>query len=965
MATNSVTRRVAQKEIRLFFSSPVAWLFLATFAAATLFIFFWVESFFARNIADIRPLFEWMPILLIFLCSALTMRMWSEERHSGTLEHVLTQPASLWLFVMGKFRACFTLLLLALISTLPLPIMVDLIANLDWGPVIGGYIATILLGATYLAIGLFVSARTDNSIVSMIGTVTLCAVLYLLGSATFTGFFADRTGEILRLLGSGARFESITHGIIDLRDLFYYISLCAAFLALNVFVLERKRWASRKTSTPRQRHWRAATLLLLANLVLANVWLSQFTGLRLDLTENKLFSISQPTRNALQELQEPLLIRGYFSSKTHPLLAPLVPQLRDLLKEYALAGKGKVQVEFVDPAQNPELEQEANERYGITATPFQIADRHQSSLVNGYFNVLVRYGNEHQSLNFTDLIEVRSAPNAPAEVLLRNPEYDITQAIRKVLADYRSGGNLFEGIDKPVEFIGYVSGDALLPEQLLAYKNAIIPQLELAARNSQGKFSVRFIEPEARDGKVAAQIAEQWGFKPMVIAPGDSRRFFFYLTLADAQQVVQLPTENFDPNAFRLLLDAGLKRFASGFTRIVALSTPTVDPQVAQYKLGAPTFTNLENAIGRDYSIRPEDLSDGGVAPEADILAVVAPQALDEKSVFAIDQFLMRGGTVVLATSPFTTELGGGELRLQNWDSGLQQWLQHNGLQIHDTLVLDKQNASFPAPINRKSGDYEFRDVQLIDYPYFIDLRPPGLAPHHAVTGNLPQVTMAWASPITVTPAEGRRITVLLKSSTDSWLSDSADIMPSVDANGLSNFRPPADADANENSESPPLLDERTLGVVVQGRFNSFFADRENPLAMARQGAGMTPQPASTATGLLQRSPESARIVLYASNDFMDDQILNSIVMASGTQYLGPLELFMNTLDWALQDEELLGIRSRAHFNRTLPPMERKAQLLLEYGIYGFALLWLLALALTSWLRLVLHRRHYARGLAL
>jgi len=951
MATNSVTRRVAQKEIRLFFSSPVAWLFLATFAAATLFIFFWVEAFFARNIADIRPLFEWMPILLIFLCAALTMRMWSEERHSGTLEHVLTQPAGLWHFVMGKFWACFTLLLLALISTLPLPITVALIANLDWGPVIGGYVATVLLGATYLAIGLFVSARTDNPIVSMIGTVALCAALYLLGSATFTGFFDDRTGEILRLLGSGARFESITRGIIDLRDLFYYISLSAAFLALNVYILERERWARGKTSTPRQRHWRAATLLLLGNLALANVWLGQTTALRLDLTESKLFTISQPTQNALRELQEPLLIRGYFSRKTHPLLAPLVPQLRDLLKEYELAGKGKVQVEFVDPAEDPELEQEANERYGITATPFQIADRHQSSLVNGYFNLLVRYGSEHQSLGFADLIEVRSAPNAPAEVVLRNPEYDITQAIRKVLSDYRSGGDLFEGIKEPVEFIGYVSGDALLPEQLLAYKKAIIPQLELAARSSQGKFSMRFIEPEARAGAVAAQIAEQWGFKPMVASEQDSRKFFFYLTLADAQQVVQLPTENFDPAGFRLLLDAGLKRFAPGLTKIVALSLPHVDPQMAQYKLGGPTFANLEKAITRDYSIRSEDLSDGGVTPEADILAVVAPRELDEKSVFAIDQFLMRGGTVVLATSPFTAEFGAGQLRLQDWDSNLQQWLVHNGLEIQETLVLDKQNASFPAPINRQSGDYEFRDVQMIDYPYFIDLRPPGLAPEHAVTANLPQVTMAWTSPIAVKPADGKRFTVVLKSSADSWLSDSMDIMPSVDASGHSNFQPPsaADADTEDPAGSPPLLAARNLGVVVQGRFNSFFADKDSPLT----------------TGLLQRSPESARIVLYASNDFMDDQILNSIVTASGTQYLGPLELFMHTLDWALQDEQLLDIRSRAHFNRTLPPMDLRAQLLLEYFNYGVALLWLLVLALISWLRVILRRRHYARGLSL
>lgn len=962
MATNSVARRVAQKEIGLFFSSPVAWLFLASFAAVTLFLFFWVESFFARNIADIRPLFEWMPILLIFLCAAVTMRMWSEERRSGTLEQVLTQPISLWHFVIGKFLACFTLLLLALISTLPLPITVALLANLDWGPVIGGYIAATLLGATYLAIGLFVSARTNNSIVSMIGTVALCAILYLLGSATLTGFFDDRTGEILRLLGSGARFESITRGVIDVRDLFYYISLSAGFLVMNVYVLESERWAN-NTSSNRHRYWRAITALLLGNLVVANVWLGQLPNLRMDMTEGRLFSISQSTNDFLDELQEPLLIRGYFSSKTHPLLAPLVPQLRDLLQEYGLAGQGRVRVEFIDPADFPEMEQEANDRYGISARPFQVGDRHQSSLVNAYFNVLVRYGSEHQSLGFADLIEVRTAPNAPAEVLLRNPEYDITHAIKKVLFDYRMGGNLFDGIENPVEFIGYVSADPLLPEALRAYKKAIIPQLELAARNSQGKFSVRFIEPEARNAAVASSISEEWGFKPMVTSPGDTEQFFFYLTLADSRQVVQLPTENFNPTAFRLLLDAGLKRFAPGFTKIVALSVPHVDPQMAQFQMGGPTFSTLEGMITKDYSIRLEDLSDGGVSPEADILAVVAPHKLDDQSIFAIDQFLMRGGTVILVTSPFTAEFSGGQLRLQDWDSGLQRWLQHNGINIRKTLVLDEQNASFHAPVTRQSGDHEFRDIQILDYPYFVDLRTPGLATKHAVTENLPQVTMAWASPISVAPSSDKRTTTLLRSSNQSWLSNSMDITPTVDANGLRNLSPPSPD--NSAADSLPITASRNLGVVVEGRFESFFADGDFPHHVTKSAGHERPLPVASARGLLKRAPESARIVLYASNDFMDDQILNSIVAASGTQYLGPLELFMNTLDWALQDEQLLEIRSRGHFNRTLPPMERRGQLIIEYFNYGLALLWLLALALISWVKIILQRRHYARGLSL
>ncbi|MCB1702189.1 MAG: Gldg family protein [Halioglobus sp.] len=970
IARDHVTRRVAQKEVLLFFSSPVAWLFLACFTAVTCFVFFWVESFFARNIADVRPLFEWMPILLIFLCSALTMRMWSEERRTGTIEHILTQPASLWRFVLGKFRACFSLLLLALISTLPLPITVALMADLDWGPVAAGYLATCLLGATYLSAGLFVSSRTDNPIVSLIGSVALCGLLYLLGSATLTGFFDSRSAETLRLLGSGARFESITRGVLDLRDLCYYLSLSVAFLALNVYSLETLRW-SRAVGSSRHRHWRAVTVLLLVNLLLVNIWLAPLDRLRTDLTEGRLYSISEPTDHFLEQLREPLVIRGYFSAKTHPLLAPLVPQLRDLLQEYAVAGAGKVRVEIIDPAENPEREQEANERFGIHATPFQVADRYQATLVNSYFNILVQYGDEHQTLGFKDLIEVRTTANATADVLLRNPEYDITRAIKNVLYNYQMGGSLFERIEQPVELIAYVSADAALPEPLLAYKNSIKAQLEPIAAKSGGKFSVRFIEPESRGGAVARQIADEWGFRPMVTALDQEQKFYFYLTLADSHQVVQLPTEDFDPTSFRTMLDAGLKRFASGFTRTVALAVPEVNDQMARYNIGGPTFNNLEDAITRDYSIRLEDLADGAVAPDADILAVIAPHRLQPGAVFAIDQFLMRGGTVIVASSPYTVELSEGELRLQDWDSGLQDWLDHNGLQVGDALVMDEQSSAFPAPIIRNSGGFQFRDVQMLDYPYFIDLRADGLSDKHGITANLPQLTMAWASPITVQRKDGLQLTTLLNSSPRSWLSTGVDIMPGHGPDPDPNPAQSIADDAQRSAGSPtdsgtghssPIeekdFDRHKLGVLLQGRFDSYFSEppeRDN-------GDGIQP-PASA--GMLQRSPESARIVLYSSNDFMDDQILGAQVMASGTQYLGPVELLLNTLDWALQDDELLEIRSRAHFNRTLPPMERQGQAIIEYLNYGLGVLWLAVLALVHWLRKRLRKRRYIRELAL
>lgn len=944
-------RRITRKELQLFFGSPVAWLFLASFAALTLFIFFWVESWFARNIADIRPLFEWMPVLLIFLASALTMRTWSEEHRSGTLEHVLTQPVSLWRFVSAKFLACFALLTLALAATIPLPLTAHLLADVDWGPVGAGYLATCLLGATYISAGLLISARTDNPIVSLTGSIAICGLLYLVGSDFFTGFFDTGTAELLRKLGTGARFESISRGMLDSRDILYYLSLTAVFLTLNVYTLEKVRWAH-SAATERHRYWRTGTALLVGNLILANIWLDRVQVPRIDLTEGRLYSISTPTRQVLNRLQEPLLIRGYFSNRTHPLLAPLVPELRDLIREYALATERPVKIEFIDPAENADMEREANERFGIHPTPFQVSDRHQATLVNSYFQVLVQYGNQHQVLGFTDLVELRSGVAGRSEAVLRNPEYDLTRAIREAAQSYRAGGNLFTELDRPVEFIGYISSEDRLPGPLLAYRDAIEPQLQELVGQSAGRFSFRFIEPEQNGGELALQIEEQWGFKPMVTALDDTREFYFYLTLADAHQVVQLSTQDFDPEAFRQSLETGLKRFVNDITRTVSLAVPPVNEHLAQQHLGPPTFINLERAIARDYSIRMERLSDGSVDPEADILAVVAPQRLDEASIYAIDQFLMRGGTLVLATSPFSAEISGGRIRMQEWDSGLQSWLAHHGIDIERSLVLDPGGAPFPTPLMRKSGEHEFHDVQVMNYPYLVDIRDDGLATDHPITRGLPQVSMAWSSPLRIERGANRRVTSLLRSSEDSWTSRSLEVMPVIDDNGMRTF---PDATAPRVSSD--------VGVTIQGRFESFFADRDIPVSSSE--AGSVPGYSHSATTRLDYSPESARIVLFASNDFMDDQILNAAMMASGTRFLGPLELLMSTIDWALSDDQLLQIRYSGHFNRTLPSMSSDLQRQIEYLNYALAIAWLLGLALFSRLLGAIRRRRYRRRLAL
>lgn len=235
-------RSIAGRELRSYFHSPIAYVFLLAFVGTALFTFFNVHAFFARGQADLRALFGAIPFLMLLLVPALTMRLWAEEEKQGTIEILLTLPAKDHELVAGKFLASWALLGVGLLLTLPLPITVASLGNLDWGPVWGGYIGALLLGAAYLAVGQFVSAMTENQILAFILALVVCMSMYGVGTDAFLGLFADRTAAVLRSLGTGSRFESIGRGVIDLRDLTYYGSITAFFLALSVSALRAKRW---------------------------------------------------------------------------------------------------------------------------------------------------------------------------------------------------------------------------------------------------------------------------------------------------------------------------------------------------------------------------------------------------------------------------------------------------------------------------------------------------------------------------------------------------------------------------------------------------------------------------------------------------------------------------------------------------------------------------------------------------
>jgi ABC-2 type transport system permease protein len=934
---------ITRKELGIYFSSPMALIFVGAFLAVTLFSFFWVDTFFARGIADVRPLFKWMPLLLIFLVAALTMRQWSEEQRAGTLEVLLTLPIAHIQLILGKFLAVLGLVAVALALTLILPISVSILGNLDWGPVIGGYLAAFLLASCYAAIGLFVSSRTDNQIVALISTVLICGAFYLIGSQTIAGFLPDRIAGILQAMGTGSRFESIQRGVIDLRDLLYYLSLTLIFLTLNSTSLDMKRWSTGEHTLAQRREATLGTSLIVLNLIIVNVWITPLRSLRLDLTQQKLYSLSATTRDLLSNLQEPLLIRGYFSERTHPLLAPLVPQIEDMLNEYQIAAQGKIDLEFLDPVQDPEKEAEANQVYGIRPSPFQVTDRYEASVINSYFDILIRYGDQSMVLDYGDLIEVEQQRDGGLDVRLQNLEYDLTRSIKKVVYGFQSIDAVLASLSEPVHLTLFATPDTI-PESLQDVATTIGKVADEIQSKSQGKFIYEVIDPDQPGAAVTSQdLYDLYGLRPIAASLFSEEGYFLDMVLqvGDQDQLLY-PSGDLGEADIRSTIEAALKRASTGFLKVVGLWTPPAVPTqdiYGQTQEPLSSWDMVAEQLRQEYEVRSIDLSSGQVPFDIDVLVLIAPQGFTDVERYAIDQYLMRGGAVIAAAGNYGIQIDPltGGLGVSLLEDGIGEMLASYGLTVENALVMDTQNEPFPVPVYRQVGNVTVQEIQLINYPFFVDVRSDGMDSQNPIVTDLNAVTMNWASPVRADEEKNadRDVVQLLQSTTDSWSKLTTNIQPDFDMYPDLGF-------AQGESDGP-----YPLAFAVQGRFDSYFQGQPSPL----DTEGTAEDPASSdqtqsTVGTIDVSPDTARLVVIGSAEFVDDVVLNLSSRDSSERYLNSLRFLQNAVDWGVEDLDLLSIRSRGTQTHILEPMEVGEQRLWEEINYGAALLGLIAIGM-------------------
>ena len=243
----NATAVIFKRELAGYFATPVAYVFIVIFLLLCGIFSFYLGNFFERGQADLRAFFIFQPWLYLFLIPAIGMRLWSEERKTGTIELLLSLPISLAAPVLGKFLAAWAFTAIALALTFPMWITVAYLGDPDHGVIFAGYIGSLLMAGGYLAITACISAITKNQVIAFVVAVMICFLFTVSGAPMVLDFFAAWTPKpVLDAISSFSfiiHFNAIVDGVIDLRDIVYFASLIAFWLFANAVVVDTKRAA--------------------------------------------------------------------------------------------------------------------------------------------------------------------------------------------------------------------------------------------------------------------------------------------------------------------------------------------------------------------------------------------------------------------------------------------------------------------------------------------------------------------------------------------------------------------------------------------------------------------------------------------------------------------------------------------------------------------------------------------------
>jgi ABC-2 type transport system permease protein len=238
---------IFRRELAAYFATPLAYIFIIIFLVLAGTLTFFVGGFMERDQADLQAFFNFHPWLYLFLVPALSMRLWAEERRTGSIELLLTMPITMTQAVLGKYLAAWVFTGIALLFTAPIWLTVNYLGDPDNGVIVASYLASFLMAGAFMAIGSMISASTKNQVIAFVLTTTVCFVLTLTGSPIVIEFFANWAPpmliDMINGLGFLSHFQAIQRGVIDVRDIVYFASIIGLALYANALILDLEKAA--------------------------------------------------------------------------------------------------------------------------------------------------------------------------------------------------------------------------------------------------------------------------------------------------------------------------------------------------------------------------------------------------------------------------------------------------------------------------------------------------------------------------------------------------------------------------------------------------------------------------------------------------------------------------------------------------------------------------------------------------
>jgi ABC-type uncharacterized transport system involved in gliding motility auxiliary subunit/ABC-type transport system involved in multi-copper enzyme maturation permease subunit len=385
--------KVVKKELRSYLNSPAYYIVAMVFLLLWEFLFF--RSAFLVGEASLRGMYSLFPWLMLILVPAVTMATIAKEREDSTMEWVLTQPISDLEFVSGKFLGSVAFLSLTLVFILPLAISFSIFGDFDWGIFAGQLLGSIFFAAAFSSLGIFISSVITSQIAALLVSAGAGFILVISGMEFFTMSLPRTVATISERLSLNAHMGSIARGVLDTRDVWYFLSFITVFICLTYLQMLKARFGNRKSM---YRSFQFGVALLVGIAILTNIIGSRFSR-RLDLTQGKIYTLSGSTKNILSNLDDLVTITFYASDKLPVQYSSIIRETKDTLRDYRSASNNKLNYTIKDPSSSPEVKNEAN-TLGVSEVQFNVVGQEEFQVKTGYIGLVISYAGRQEIIPF-------------------------------------------------------------------------------------------------------------------------------------------------------------------------------------------------------------------------------------------------------------------------------------------------------------------------------------------------------------------------------------------------------------------------------------------------------------------------------------------------------------------------------------------------------------------------------------